>query len=91
VTTLAEIISEVRDALGFGVEVLTNPTMLVQPPSGNDRLPADVGVLHYHGIRSSKLALDSVVSGLFRVSSPPFPDVVVRQVEKTKFEKYSKG
>jgi hypothetical protein len=91
VTALAEIISEVRDALGVGVEVLTNPTMLVQLPSGNDRLPADVGVLHYHGIRSSKLALDSVVSGLFGVSSPPSPDVALRRVEKTKFEKYSEG
>jgi hypothetical protein len=38
--------------------------MLVQLPNGNDGLPADVGVLHYHSIRSSKLALDAVVSGL---------------------------
>jgi hypothetical protein len=51
VTALAEIISEVRGALGVGVEVLTYPTMLVQLPNGNDGLPADVGVLHYHGIR----------------------------------------
>jgi hypothetical protein len=71
VTVIEEIISEVRGALGGGVEVLTHPTMLVQLPNGNDGLPADVGVLHYHGIRGSKLALDAVVSGLFGVSSPP--------------------
>jgi hypothetical protein len=73
VTALAEIISEVRGALGVGVEVLTYPTMLVQLPDGNDGLPADVGVLHYHGILGSKLALDAVVSGLFGVSSPRLP------------------
>jgi hypothetical protein len=50
VTALTEIISEVRGALGVGVEVLTYPTMLVQLPSGKDGLPANVGVLHYHGI-----------------------------------------
>jgi hypothetical protein len=69
VTALTEIISEVRGALGVGVEVLTDPAMLVQLPNGNDGLPADVGVLHYHGIRGSKLPLDAVVSGSFGVSS----------------------
>jgi hypothetical protein len=91
VTTLTEIISEVRGALGAGVEVLTYPTMLVQLPNGNEALPADVGVLHYHGIRGSKPALDAVVSGLFGVSSRPSPEVALRRVEKTKFEKYSEG
>jgi hypothetical protein len=63
VSALAEIIPEVRGALGVGVDVLTDPTMLVQLLNGNDGLPADVGVLHYHGLRGSKLALDAVVSG----------------------------
>jgi hypothetical protein len=36
VTTLAEIISEVRGALGVDVEILTDPTMLVQLPDGNE-------------------------------------------------------
>jgi hypothetical protein len=80
VTALAEIISEVRGALGVGVEVLTNPTMSIQLPNGNDGLPANGGVLHYHGIRGSKLAaLDAVVSGLFGVSSPPSPEVALRR------------
>jgi hypothetical protein len=91
VTALAEIISGVRGALGVGVDVLTDPTMVFQLPNGNDGLPADVGVLHYHGIRGSKLVLDAVVSGLFGISSPPFPEVALRRAEKTKFEKYSKG
>jgi hypothetical protein len=42
----AEIISEVRGGLGVGVEVLLDPTMLVQLPNDNDGLPADVGVMH---------------------------------------------
>jgi hypothetical protein len=91
VTALAEIISEVRGALGVGVEVLTYPTMLVQFSNGNDGLPADVGVLHYHGIRGSKLALDVVISRLFGASRPPSPEVALRRVEKAKFENYSEG
>jgi hypothetical protein len=65
--------------------------MLVKLLNGNDGLPADVGVLHCHGIRVSKLALDAVVSGLFGVSSPASPEVALRHAEKTKFEKYSEG
>jgi hypothetical protein len=91
VTTLAEIISEVRGALGVGVEVLTNPTMLIQLPNGNDGLPADVGILLFHGIRGSKLALDPLVSSFFGVSRPPSPEVALRRGEKTKFEKCSQG
>jgi hypothetical protein len=91
VTALAKIISKVSGALGIGVEVLTNPTMLVQLPNGNDGLPADVGVLHYHVIRGSKLALDAVVSGLSGVSRPPSPEVSLRRADKTKFENYSEG
>jgi hypothetical protein len=36
--------------------------MFVQLPNGKDGVSADVGVLHYPGIRGSKLALDAVVS-----------------------------
>jgi hypothetical protein len=86
VTALAEIISEVRGALGVDVDVLTDPTMLVQLPNGNDGLPEDVGVLHFHGIRGSKIALDAIVSGLFGVSSPPSPEVALRHAEKTEFK-----
>jgi hypothetical protein len=39
----------------------------------------------------AKNAIDAVVSGLFGVSSPPFPDVALCRTEKTKFEKYSEG
>jgi hypothetical protein len=86
VTTLAKIISEVRGALGVEVEVLTNPTMLVQLPNGNDGLPADVGVLHCHGTRGSMLALVAVASDLFGVFSPPSL-VALRHAQKTNFEK----
>jgi hypothetical protein len=89
VTALAEITSEARSELGVGFEVLTDPTVLVQLPNGNDGLPADVGVMHYHGIRGSKLALDAVVSRLFGISKPTSPEVALRRAEKTQFEKYS--
>jgi hypothetical protein len=65
--------------------------MLVQLPNGNDGLPADADVLHYHAIRGSRLALDAVVSGMIGVSSPPSPEVDLSRVERTKFEKYSEG
>jgi hypothetical protein len=65
--------------------------MVVQLPNGNDGLPADVGVLHYHGIRGSKFTLDAAVSGLLGVSIPRSPEVALRRAEKTKFEKYSEG
>jgi hypothetical protein len=88
---LAETISnEVRGALGVGVEVvLTDPTMLLQLPNNTDGLRADEGVLHYHGIRGSKLAIGAVVSTVFGVSISPSPYVALCRDEKTKFEKYS--
>jgi hypothetical protein len=89
VAALAKSISEVRGALGVGVEVLIDHTMLVQLPNGNGDLPADVGVLHNNGIRGSKLALDAVIFGFLDVSSPPSPDATLRRAEKNKFEKYS--
>jgi hypothetical protein len=75
----------------YGVDVLSDPTMLAQLPNGNDGLPTDVSVLHYRGIRGSKLALDAVDFGLFGVSSPPSPEVTLRRAENIKFEKYSEG
>jgi hypothetical protein len=91
VTALAEIISEVCGALGVGVEVLTDSTMLIQLPNDNDGLPGDLGVLDYHGIRGSELAIDVVVSGLFGVSSLPSPDVALCRAEKTNCDKCSVG
>jgi hypothetical protein len=89
---LAKIISEACGALGTGVEVLTDPTELVQFPNGNDGLHADVGVLHNHGIRGSKLAFDAVVSGMFGdFAPPPSPEVALSHDEKTKFEKCTEG
>jgi hypothetical protein len=50
VTALAKIISEVCGALGVGVEVPTDPTMLVHLLNGNEGLPVGVGVVHNYGI-----------------------------------------
>jgi hypothetical protein len=66
--------------------------MLSQLPNGNDGLPTNVGVLHYHqGTRCTKFAINALVSGLFGVSSPPSLDVALFRAEKTKLEKYSEG
>jgi hypothetical protein len=73
VAALAEIVSEARGALGVGVEVFTDPMMCEQLPNGSDGLPTDLGVLHYYGIRGSKLAIDPVVTCLFGLSSPCLP------------------
>jgi hypothetical protein len=82
VTALAGIVSDILGALRDGVEILMDPTTLVQLPNGNDDVPADVDVSHYH---------DAVVSGLLGVSSPPSPEVALSRAEKIKFEKYSEG
>jgi hypothetical protein len=88
---VSETISEVRGILGIGVEILTEPMMLVLLPNGHDGLSSDVGVLHYHSIYGSKHALDAVFSGLFGASSLPSPEAALSRVETTKFEKYSEG
>jgi hypothetical protein len=62
--------------------------MLVQLPNGNDGLPADVGVLHYHGIRGSKLALDAVLrrpSSRGGEESPRAPDICFTPFALTEF------
>jgi hypothetical protein len=94
VTVFAEIITGVRGILWVSVEVLTDPTILVKLPNGNDGRPADAGVFHYHGIRVSKLTLNAVISSLLGVSNPPSPApspfrFALSRAEKTKFEKYS--
>jgi hypothetical protein len=83
VTALAEIVSEARGALGVGVEVLTDPMMCEQLPNGNDGLPTDVGVLHYYGIRGSKLAIDPAVTCLFGSSSPCLPKSLYAVLRRT--------
>jgi hypothetical protein len=62
VTPLAEIISEALVALGVNVEVLMDPTMLVQLPIGNDGLPMDVSVLHEMKLLTSITELTVAVS-----------------------------
>jgi hypothetical protein len=44
VTAFVETISKFRGALGVGNEALTDPTLLVQLPNGNDGLPANADV-----------------------------------------------
>jgi hypothetical protein len=88
VTALVKSISEFRGALGVGVEVVTDSTILVEFHDDSDGLIGDVGVLHYYGIRGAKIVFDAVVSGLFGVFIPMSPEVALNRAEKTKFEKY---
>jgi hypothetical protein len=60
-------------------------------PNGNDGLPADMGVLHYHGLRISKRALDAVVSGLFSVSSSNLPKSLYPVVRRPNSRSTRKG
>jgi hypothetical protein len=78
-TAFTEIISEICGTLARSelIEVLEDPTMLLQLPNGNDGPPPNVDVLDYHRIRSSKIALDAVVSSVLGVLSPPSPEAAI--------------
>jgi hypothetical protein len=59
--------------------------MLVQLPNGNDGLPADVGVLRYHGIRASTLCREYELSGMMATWRHPFfPGVPVKRTPNTR-------
>jgi hypothetical protein len=66
VTALAESSPRfMASSPGVSVKVFTDPTILAKLPNGNDGLPKDMGVVQCHGIRSSKIPLRAVISGLF--------------------------
>eukprot|EP00873_Tetraselmis_striata_P029088 jgi/Tetstr1/449352/TSEL_003865.t1 len=50
---LSDVCHDVKSALGVGVQILTDPSVLVSLPKGSDGRPADVGLFGYGGIRGN--------------------------------------
>eukprot|EP00873_Tetraselmis_striata_P043097 jgi/Tetstr1/463361/TSEL_008284.t1 len=66
---LSDICHDVKSALGVGVQVLTDPSVLVSLPKGSDGRPADVGLFGYGGIRGNTVATDTTIAPILGVSS----------------------
>eukprot|EP00873_Tetraselmis_striata_P026370 jgi/Tetstr1/446634/TSEL_034157.t1 len=59
---LSDICHDVKSALGVGVQILTDPSVLVSLPKGSDGWPADVGLFGYGGIRGNTVAIDTTIA-----------------------------
>eukprot|EP00873_Tetraselmis_striata_P018711 jgi/Tetstr1/438975/TSEL_027467.t1 len=59
---LSDICHDVKSALGVGVQILTDPSVLVSLPKGSDGRPADVGLFGYGGIRGNTVAVDTTIA-----------------------------
>eukprot|EP00873_Tetraselmis_striata_P027880 jgi/Tetstr1/448144/TSEL_035437.t1 len=66
---LSDICHDVKSALGVGVQILTDPSVLVSLPKGSDGRPADVGLFGYGGIRGNTVAIDTTIAPILGVSS----------------------
>eukprot|EP00873_Tetraselmis_striata_P003013 jgi/Tetstr1/423277/TSEL_013976.t1 len=53
---LSDICHDVKSALGVGVQILTDPSVLVSLPKGSDGRPADVGLFGRYGHRRACVA-----------------------------------
>eukprot|EP00873_Tetraselmis_striata_P045942 jgi/Tetstr1/466206/TSEL_010764.t1 len=58
----SDICHDVKSALGVGVQILTDPSVLVSLPKGSDGRPADVGLFGYGGIRGNTVAIDTTIA-----------------------------
>eukprot|EP00873_Tetraselmis_striata_P042072 jgi/Tetstr1/462336/TSEL_007342.t1 len=66
---LSDVCHDVKSALGVGVQILTDPSVLVSLPKGGDGRPADVGLFGYGGIRGNTVAVDTTIAPILGVSS----------------------
>eukprot|EP00873_Tetraselmis_striata_P040351 jgi/Tetstr1/460615/TSEL_000540.t1 len=87
---LFDICHDVKSALGVGVQILTDPSVLVSLPKGSDGRPADVGLFGYGGIRGNTVAVDTTIAPIFGVSSSD-PTTALRAAERHKIQKYEEG
>eukprot|EP00873_Tetraselmis_striata_P020875 jgi/Tetstr1/441139/TSEL_029400.t1 len=85
-----DICHDVKSALGVGVQILTDPSVLVSLPKGSDGRPADVGLFGYGGIRGNTVAVDTTIAPIFGVSSSD-PTTALRAAELHKIQKYDEG
>eukprot|EP00873_Tetraselmis_striata_P035034 jgi/Tetstr1/455298/TSEL_042134.t1 len=79
-----------KSALGVGVEILTDPSVLVSLPKGSDGRPADVGLFGYGGIRGNTVAVDTTIALILGVSTSD-PTTALRAAERRKIQKYDEG
>eukprot|EP00873_Tetraselmis_striata_P019526 jgi/Tetstr1/439790/TSEL_028203.t1 len=87
---LSDICHDVKSALGVGVEILTDPSVLVSLPKGSDGRPADVGLFGYGGIRGNTVAVDTTIAPILGVSSSD-PTTALQAAERHKIQKYDEG
>eukprot|EP00873_Tetraselmis_striata_P006956 jgi/Tetstr1/427220/TSEL_017408.t1 len=88
---LSDICHDVKSALGVGVQILTDPSVLVSLPKGSDGRPADVGLFGYGGIRGNTVAVDTTIAPILGVSSSDRPTTALRAAERHKIQKYDEG
>eukprot|EP00873_Tetraselmis_striata_P029548 jgi/Tetstr1/449812/TSEL_036876.t1 len=82
---------DVKSALGVGVQILTDPSVvIVSLPKGSDGRPADVGLFGYGRIRGNTVAVDTTIAPILGVSSSD-PTTALRAAERHKIEKYDEG
>eukprot|EP00873_Tetraselmis_striata_P044262 jgi/Tetstr1/464526/TSEL_009283.t1 len=87
---LSDICHDVKSALGVGVQILTDPSVLVSLPKGSDGRPADVGLFGYGGIRGNTVAVDTTIAPILGVSTSD-PTTALRAAERHKIQKYDEG
>eukprot|EP00873_Tetraselmis_striata_P039888 jgi/Tetstr1/460152/TSEL_005468.t1 len=87
---LSDICHDVKSALGVGVQILTDPSVLVSLPKGSDGRPADVGLFGYGGIRGNTVAVDTTIAPILGVSTSD-PTTALRAAERRKIQKYDEG
>eukprot|EP00873_Tetraselmis_striata_P045814 jgi/Tetstr1/466078/TSEL_010664.t1 len=62
---------DVKSALSVGVQILTDPSVLVSLPKGSDGLPADVGLFGYHKKMAAAVRTAVVVNEDGKAGSRP--------------------
>eukprot|EP00873_Tetraselmis_striata_P023889 jgi/Tetstr1/444153/TSEL_032048.t1 len=82
---LSDIYHDVKSALGVGVQILTDPSVLVSLPKGSDGRPADVGLFGYGGIRGNTVAVDTTIAPILGVSTSD-PTIALRAAERRKIQ-----
>eukprot|EP00873_Tetraselmis_striata_P007402 jgi/Tetstr1/427666/TSEL_017791.t1 len=87
---LSDVCHDVKSALGVGVQILTDPSVLVSLPKGSDGRPADVGRFGYGGIRGNTVAVDTTIAPNLGVSRSD-PRIALRAAERHKIQKYDEG
>eukprot|EP00873_Tetraselmis_striata_P035235 jgi/Tetstr1/455499/TSEL_042327.t1 len=76
--------------MGVGVQILTDPSVLVSLPKGSDGRPADVGLFGYGGIRGNTVVVDTTIAPILGVSSSD-PTTALWAAERHKIQKYDEG